>query len=118
ERIQKNANVKTVFGEPYEKGDISIIPVARVDISGCTCGWEELEMESESEKKDISESEPGNDIDMTVSTIPMGYIEITESCARFVDIQNANRLAVAKMAFGGFIIFSVSHLLMQMLRND
>jgi uncharacterized spore protein YtfJ len=116
ERLQKNANVKTVFGEPYQKGDISIIPVARVDISGC--GWETMELEPGMEKKGESAGESGNDVEMIVSTIPLGYIEVKDSGARFVDIENANRLAIAGLAFGAFLVFSLSRLLMQFIRND
>lgn len=115
EGIQKSANVKTVFGEPYERGQVTIIPVARVDINGCSWG---TIAESELEKKDVSENEGGNDLEMTISTIPLGYIEVRENEARFVEIQFANRLALAGLVLGGFAIFSLSRILIQFLRND
>ncbi len=34
EQVHKNANVRVVFGDPVEKGSITIIPVAKVTVKG------------------------------------------------------------------------------------
>lgn len=116
ERIQKNANVKTVFGEPYEKGTVTIIPVARVDIIGG--GWEANVPALGTEQKEVSETEEGNDMGLSICTIPLGYIEVKEDGARFVEIQYANRLALAGLALGGFLIYSLSRVLIHFLKED
>ena len=38
DKISKNANVKAVFGEPYTKDKMTIIPVTKVLVRGLSCG--------------------------------------------------------------------------------
>lgn len=115
EKIQKNADVKAVFGEPYEKGTRTVIPVARVSI--CGCGSNGLGKCSEDEETREKSKGRGMGLGMHVKAVPVGYIEIDEKGAHFEEIIEQKRIIMTKFALGAFAIFSFTRLLMKLLKR-
>lgn len=115
EKIQKNANVKAVFGEPYEKGSRTIIPVARVSICGCGGGGTKKSKEDE-ENQEKSKGK-GMGFGLHVKAVPVGYIEIDDEGARFEEIIEQKRIIMTKFALGAFAMFSFIRLLMKLLKR-
>jgi uncharacterized spore protein YtfJ len=112
EKIQKNANVKAVFGEPYEKESRTVIPVARVSICGCggtRKGNEDEENQEKSKGKGIG-------FGLHVKAVPVGYIEIDGEGAHFEEIIEQKRIIMAKFALGAFAIFSFVRFLKKLLK--
>jgi uncharacterized spore protein YtfJ len=83
ERIGGQASVKAVFGEPTERGDVTVIPVARVrwglgagsgtgPVSSATTNGENV----------------GSGAGGGVMSDPMGYIEVRPSGATFVPLSS------------------------------
>lgn len=104
EKIQKNADVKAVFGEPVEKNGVTVIPVSRVKFCGCgKCGTGES-------------SEAGADgLGMHFKNEPAGYIEIKEGSVQYVEIVNMQKVIMAGIALGAFSVFSLYRLLKKLM---
>jgi uncharacterized spore protein YtfJ len=115
EKIQKNANVKAVFGEPYEKGSRTVIPVARVSICGIGGGGSNKGNEDE-ENQEKSKGK-GMGLGLHVKAVPVGYIEIDDEGARFEEIIEQKRIIMTKFALGAFAMFSFIRLLMKLLKR-
>ena len=114
EKIQKNANVKAVFGEPYEKGNRTVIPVARVSI--CGCGGSGSDKSNEDEAKQEKSKGKGMGFGLHVKAVPVGYIEIDDKGAHFEEIIEQKRIIMAKFVLGAFAIFSFARLLKKLLK--
>jgi uncharacterized spore protein YtfJ len=115
EKIQKNANVKAVFGEPYEKGSLTVIPAARVSICGIGGGGSDKCNEDE-ENQEKSKGK-GMGLGLHVKAVPVGYIEIDDEGAHFEEIIERKRIIMSKFALGAFAIFSFTRLLMKLLKR-
>lgn len=113
EKIQKSANVKAAFGEPYEVGELTIIPVSKVSICGCGCGRPGKGEEEEGEKK----KGIGMGLGLNVKTVPLGYIEIGEGSARYVEVTDQSRLVLAGAALGAFAVLSLTRLIYKLFKS-
>jgi uncharacterized spore protein YtfJ len=114
EKIQKNANVKAVFGEPYEKENRTVIPVARVSI--CGCGGSGSRKGKENEENQEKAKGKGMGLGLHVKAEPVGYIEIDDEGAHFEEIIEQKRIIMAKFALGAFAIFSFVRFLKKLLK--
>jgi uncharacterized spore protein YtfJ len=118
EKIQKNTNCKAVFGEPVEKGDIMIIPVARMTLWGAGGGGFG-EMKKEKQKSEEKNKDEGGGMGMSIhaKTEPAGYIEIRSDGAKFVEIFEQKRIIFAGIGLGAFAIFMFSRLLSKLIKK-
>ena len=98
EKIQKNARAKAVFGAPVEKGNITVIPVARISICGGGGGGQDDE-----EKKCNS---GGMGMGVHAKAIPVGYIEISPDGTSFKEIIEKKRVIFAGIIVGGFAFYT------------
>jgi len=108
ETIQEIANksgAKAVFGSPFIKDRVTFIPVAKVAIHGCGC-----DRPARAKGKTAAKSEKGPCQGVAVKTTPLGYIEIRQGKARFVEIVDRTRLIQAGLFFGGMALFLLSRL--------
>jgi uncharacterized spore protein YtfJ len=78
ERLGATATVSTVYGEPVRNGAVTIIPVARVRI-GLGAGGGSAEGDTPGE---------GGGGGGAASATPVGYLELTDSGARFHRIRS------------------------------
>lgn len=78
EQLQRNANVRTVYGDPIEKGEKTVVPVARVAF-GFGGGFGQ----SHDVEATGGDSEGGGLGGGSVAT-PVGALEITDGRTRFV----------------------------------
>jgi uncharacterized spore protein YtfJ len=109
--IQKNANVEAVFGKPYEKGNITIIPVSKSSIY-CGGGGGAGENEEFEKAKGL-----GIGMGTRIKTIPVGYIEIDNEGARFVEVFQNSKLIMAGIALGAFSVYSLTRLLIKLIKK-
>ena len=108
-RLQDNAGVKAVYGDPIEVGARTIIPVAKVGYGFGGGNGRLLEAgegalpvagPGSSEEDDSSPQGMGGGAGVT----PMGVLEVTENDTRFVPIPNQNSLIIAGALFAGFAL--------------
>lgn len=75
ELVGQKAGAKAVFGEPIERGDRSVVPVAQMIIgAGAGSGTDD-------------ETGTGSGAGSGALTRPIGYIEITDAGAEFVPLR-------------------------------
>ncbi len=120
EKFKNTANVKAVFGEPYEKDGLTIIPVAKVFMSGGggTMGWGKMwgkmKGAKTDETKEGDKTEEDTDKSMNkgwggmVKTSPAGYIKVKDGQAEYVEIWDKNKIMMA----GGMAIAGAFGLMM------
>lgn len=112
EKIQKNSNAKAVFGEPVEKGDVLIIPVARMTLwGGGGGGFGELSHAVKEKKEKNKDEGGGMGMGIRAKTEPAGYIEVRPEGAQFVEIFEQKRIIFAGIGLGAFAIYSLSRLI-------
>ena len=104
EGIEKTANVKAVFGEPYTTAEgMTIIPVATVKYAaggGSGNGTGRMRHSRDSEEEGGGS---GIGLGLRVTSTPLGYIEIRDDEARFVDITDKT-----KMMLGGVVVLGLA----------
>lgn len=83
--IDAIASTKLVYGEPVREGDRTIIPVARVRVSG---GWGFGKGDRE---KGQVESGSGGGGGGSLDAMPAGFIEVAPDGARFHEIADPER---------------------------
>jgi len=94
ERIQTTASVKTVYGDPVEVGEKTIIPVARVRY-GFGAGGGTQGGEATAENGDTPGQATGSGGGGGVEVSPVGFIEITQGETRFVSFEDKRRAITA-----------------------
>ncbi|MFC7078894.1 GerW family sporulation protein [Halorussus caseinilyticus] len=85
ERLQRSANVRSVYGDPIERGDKTVVPVARVAF-GFGGGFGQ----SHDVAQTGGDSEGGGGGGGSVAT-PVGALEITDERTRFVRFDERKR---------------------------
>jgi uncharacterized spore protein YtfJ len=110
ERIGAQASVKAVFGEPVEKGDVTVIPVARVrwGLGGGTGTGPVRTMATNGDATGSGSGAGGG-----VMTDPMGYLEVRPTGATFVPLASAYPNPALVLAVGlslGIILRALTRL--------
>jgi uncharacterized spore protein YtfJ len=100
EQIEKVANVRAAFGEPYEQAGATIIPVAAVMARGCGGGhWGE---------RPVGEAARGpgrgGGLGMRVESRPVGFIRVAGGEACFEPVFDATLLWKRVTLFGGLAL--------------
>ena len=111
ERLGTQATVKAVFGEPVERGDVTVIPVARVRWGlGGGSGSGPAEREATNGERRASGTGAGGG----AMADPMGYLEVRPSGAVYVPLATAYPSPVLILAIGlsmGIIVRALARLL-------
>lgn len=113
ERVKETANVRVVFGDPLQAGELTLIPVACVKVAGGG-GSGSNKSNADSGEKDYGlagDSGSGIGLGLQVVATPIGYIEIKGGEARFVDIIDKNKLALVGAVIGGALLLTAAKLL-------
>ncbi len=128
ENIEKTANVKSIFGDVKKVDNVSIIPVASVRFQGGGGGGfgemeakkkekpeplEEPETEKEGVKK--GKSGKGGGLGIKVDASPVGYIEIKDDNAKFVDILDKTKIILTGLKV--FMIVFIIHTIRGVLKR-
>ena len=100
ERLQADATVDAVFGQPVETGDKMVIPIARVSY-GFGFGFGEG-VNQEAEEKNLGTGGGGGG---GVSASPLGLVEITPEQTRVEPIINEQTMGLAGIAFAAWTVF-------------
>jgi uncharacterized spore protein YtfJ len=106
QKVQDNANVKVVFGEPIQQEGTMIIPVAKVSVQGGGGGGygPDKRRGKDAEAADNPEKDAaGMGLGVSVRTVPLGYIEIVEGEAYFQEIVDRTKLMMTGMVLAGFV---------------
>jgi uncharacterized spore protein YtfJ len=110
ERIGTQATVKAVFGEPVQREDLTVIPVARVRF-GLGGGSGSGPM---SGRQTDAETGSGSGAGGGAMSDPLGYIEVRPGGATFVPLSSPYlnpALIVATGLAAGFVIRSLARLI-------
>lgn len=134
ERIVEQLNASTVFGEPVERGDVTLIPVAEVSVAlgyghqsgkgspglvavqvqevrfgGDAYAVRHGTKESEEEEENAEPAEPGESRATSGGARgrvrPRGYIRLSPDGVAFQDILDINRLGLAGIAMVAWSIY-------------
>ncbi|MBC8525592.1 MAG: hypothetical protein H8D22_01775 [Candidatus Cloacimonetes bacterium] len=129
ENIEKTANIKSIFGDTKKVDNVSIIPVASIQFQGGGGGgFGEMEGKPEKESETLEEVETdenkkrgkgrkgkGGGMGMKVDVNPVGYIEIKDDNAKFVEIIDKTKLIIKGMKV--FMIVFILHTIRHILRR-
>lgn len=98
DRIERTANVRIAFGDPYSDSGVTIIPVAKVTLAGGGGGGE-----GHTEEKRTEEPEKGGGmgLGLHLTTTPLGYIQIHDGKAKFIPIKDKTKITLAALAIAG-----------------
>jgi uncharacterized spore protein YtfJ len=104
ERLGIAAKATTIYGEPVERGDVTIIPVAKIKYGfGGGSGTNKT-------------GEEGSGGGGGVSVTPTGYIEIKEGNTRFRKIRDPQTL-ISALAIGGIFTFLTARTITKIFRR-
>jgi uncharacterized spore protein YtfJ len=97
EKTQSSAHVKTVYGEPVVTENKRVVPVARVAYGFGGGAGSRAKAGQEPERKDEGGGGGGG-----CAVIPIGVVEITNDCTRYISFGLAPKL-IAAVAGGLFL---------------
>jgi uncharacterized spore protein YtfJ len=106
QEISDKSGAKAVFGPAYVKDKVTFIPVARVTLRACGC-----DRDPQAGAKGEDRKKKGPCMGVTVKTTPLGYIEVRQGRARFVEIVDRTGLMKAGLLLGGLGLFLLARLL-------
>ena len=102
ERLADAGRVESVYGEPVERGDRTVIPVARV-AWGFGGGGGESEREEETEEgEEHEQGGSGYGMGGGVTAWPVGALELSDDDTRFV--RYGDRKKLLKVVLLGFVV--------------
>jgi uncharacterized spore protein YtfJ len=103
QEISEKSGAKAVFGESFVKDRVTFIPVAKVSLRACGCDRDGQEGAAKKKK--------GPCLGVGVKTTPLGYIEIRQGRARFVEIVDRTKLLQTGLLLSGLGLFLLKRLL-------
>jgi uncharacterized spore protein YtfJ len=104
QEIGEKSGAKAVFGPAYVKDRVSFIPVAKMSVHACGCDRDPQASEGAGRKK------KGPCMGVAVKTTPMGYIEVRQGKAHFVEIVDRAKMIQAGIILGGLALFLFARL--------
>jgi uncharacterized spore protein YtfJ len=107
QEITDKSGAKAVFGEAYVKDRVTFIPVAKVSIHVCGC---ERDGQAGGKAEGANKKKKGPCMGVGVKTIPLGYIEIRQGRARFVEIVDRTKIMKTGLILGGVALFLLARL--------
>ncbi len=107
QEITEKSGAKAVFGEAYVKDRVTFIPVARLSIHACGC---DRDAQAGGKGDGAGKKKKGPCLGVGVKTTPLGYIEIRQGRARFVEIVDKGRLLQTGLILGGLALFLLARL--------
>jgi uncharacterized spore protein YtfJ len=107
EDVMERMDVKTVFGEPFQEGDVTIIPVAEVKVMiGYGFGFGETSGEGTDEELEAEMGAGGGGgAGASGKATPKGYIRITPEGVWFDPIANEAAIPLAGIAMVAWSVF-------------
>jgi len=109
QEITDKSGAKAVFGEAYVKDRVTFIPVAKVSIHACGCE-RDAQAGGNGQTEGAGRKKKGPCLGVRVKTIPLGYIEIRQGKARFVEIVDRTKLLQTGLILGGVALFLLSRI--------
>ncbi|HUU04951.1 MAG TPA: hypothetical protein VMZ49_03625 [Patescibacteria group bacterium] len=107
QEITDKSGVKAVFGEAYVKDRVTFIPVAKVSIHACGC---DSDAQAGGKGEGVGKKKKGPCMGVGVKTTPLGYIEVRQGRARFVEIADRGKLLQGGLILGGLALFLLARL--------
>jgi uncharacterized spore protein YtfJ len=108
QEITAKSGAKAVFGEAYVKDRVTFIPVAKVSLHACGC---DRDAQAGDQGEAAGKKKKGPCLGVGVKTTPLGYIEIRQGRARFVEIVDRTRLLQTGLLLSGVGLFLIKRLL-------
>jgi uncharacterized spore protein YtfJ len=105
--ITEKSGAKAVFGEAYVKDRVTFIPVAKVSVHACGCGRDE---QAGNKGDAAGGKKKGPCMGVGVKTTPLGYIEIRQGRACFIEIIDRGKLMQTGLFLGGLGLFLLARL--------
>lgn len=107
QEITEKSGARAVFGQAYVKDRVTFIPVARVSIHACGC---DRDGQAGGKGEGAGKKKKGPCLGVGVKTIPLGYIEIRQDRAHFVEIVDRGKLMQTGLILGGLGLFLLARL--------
>ena len=114
EQVEKTANVRAVFGEPVQADGVTLIPVACIKVSGGGGGGFKPANSDDAE----GGHRKGVGMGMNIVTAPVGFIEIRDGEAQFVNVVDKNKLAFGAVIAGGLVALMAIKMIAKQLRRS
>jgi len=110
DKVQENANVKVVFGEPIQQDGTLIIPVAKVAVYGGGAGGTGPDKRREDTTEPAGKDAAGMGLGLSIRTVPLGYIEVVDGEAYFQEIVDRTKLMMTGMVLAGLVTLVLGRL--------
>jgi uncharacterized spore protein YtfJ len=104
QEITAKSGAKAVFGEAFVKDRVTFIPVAKVAIHACGCD-NDPQAGGKRQAKDTGRKKKGPCLGVSVKSTPLGYIEIRQGKARFIEIVDRTTFLKAGFLLAGLSLF-------------
>ena len=98
DKAEKAANIKIIFGDPIKQGEVTVIPVGSIFLKGGGGGGKIGTQEGDEKGK------RGMGLGMCISTKPIGYIEVKNNEAKFVNIIDKTKVIIGMMVTLGLLV--------------
>ncbi|MCG8353062.1 MAG: hypothetical protein MI924_35300 [Chloroflexales bacterium] len=103
EQMLERMDVKTVFGQPTQQDNVTIIPVAEVSFR---FGYgHQFEQDEEDHEKEQSGGGGGG---ADGRATPRGYVQITPRDVTYKEILDPGRIALASLAFSAWAVYWIA----------
>ena len=115
EQLFEKLSVDAVFGQPFQEGDVTIIPVAEVGVGfGFGSGQNPIAEEQGDEEADSGKSGGGAG---GGKATPRGFIKITSDGVFFESTMDEGRVALAGIAMSAWAIFWIAQTIRAFVRK-
>ena len=108
QEITEKSGAKAVFGPAFVKDRVTFVPVARVSIHACGC--DRGPQAGENGRESAGRKKKGPCMGVAAKTTPMGYIEVRQGKACFVEIADKGKILQAGIILGGLALFLLARL--------
>ena len=105
EKLFEKLSVDAVFGQPFQEGDVTIIPVADVAVGFGFGSGQSPTTEEDGEDADSGKGEGGGG---GGKATPRGFIKITDDGVSFESTLDEGRVALAGIAMSAWAIFWIT----------
>jgi uncharacterized spore protein YtfJ len=109
QEISDSSGAKAVFGPAYVKDRVTFIPVAKVSVHACGCD-RDAQTDAKGRAESAGRKKRGPCMGVSVKTVPLGYIEVRQGKARFLEIVDRGKIVQAGIILGGLALFLLSRL--------
>lgn len=108
--VEQQQNAQAIFGKPIHQGELTIVPVAATYLKGGGGIGGGIGSKQNAGQTEIKTGNGnGGGFGFSLSTQPVGYIEINEVEARFIPVEQPDRRFLIKAGLTFLVVWRLLH---------